>query len=58
MARGIRRRRRLKMGLNKEMSRAAERAASTEELSNNKPVLNRGSESSFLFCASDTDGTT
>ena len=49
---------RTKCGLNNDKSRAAERAASTDELEKREPVWKKGSESRFLFCASETEGTT
>ena len=45
-------------GLNKDMSRAAARAVSTDELAKREAVWKNGSASKFLFCASETEGTT
>ena len=46
------------MWLNKDKSRAAERAASTDEAEKRELVWKNRSESKFLFCASETEGTT
>ena len=48
----------LRCGLNKDKSRAADRAASTDEAEKRELVWKNGSESKFLFCSSETEGTT
>ena len=45
-------------GLKSDRSRAEDLADSTDEASNREPVWKNGSESRFLFCASETEGTT
>ena len=48
----------LRCGLNKDKSRVAEQAASTDEEEKRELVWKNGSKSKFFFCASETEGTT